>query len=424
MAAELVTATAGGAVLTAWALHLGAGAPLIALLGALPFLAQLAQFPSAYLTDRFGPKRVAVLAVGLSRQALLPLAALSSLGVGHETARTVLLWVGAAHAALGVVGNNAWTAWMGELVPSALRGRYFGRRTAMCTLANAVGALGAGLVLDAARGRGLEGEALSMLALVACLAGAGSTLLMRRQQAPEHTPSAPELRTALAPFADPGAKRLLAYVVPWNLAIGVSASFFAVHMVRNLGMGFSLVALHAIAAATVRMLTAPLWGRLIDRAGARPVLVGTSFLLPVVPALWLLPTPEQLWPVWLDALLAGTLWSGHNLASFHLPLTLAPRAGRPFFLAAFQGASGLAFATSAAAGGLLVQALPSEFHLGGFAWTGVHALFLLSSLGRLVASFRALHISEPGSSSVRELLGVPPEPGATPAPAVASARGR
>lgn len=408
MAAELVTATAGGAVLTAWALHLHASAPLIAMLGAMPFLAQLVQFPAAWLTDRFGPRRVAVLAVGLSRQVLLPLALLSLLDVGEAGARTVLLLVGIAHAALGVIGNNAWTTWMGELVPSGLRGRYFGRRTAVCTLANAVGALGAGLTLDLARARGLAAEALSLLALVACLAGAISTLLMRRQQAPEHVPTNPDLRAALRPFADPGAKRLLAYVVPWNLAIGVSASFFAVHMVRNLGMGFSLVALHAIAAATVRMLAAPLWGRLIDRAGARPVLVTTSFLLPIVPALWLLPTAERLWPVWLDAVLAGTLWSGHNLATFHLPLTLAPRAGRSFFLAAFNGASGLAFAAAALLGGVVVQLLPATFPLFGADWMGVHALFLLSSAGRLAASFASVHVAEPGSMPVRELLGVTP----------------
>ena len=60
-------------------------------------------------------------------------------------------------AVLGVLGNNAWVAWMGELVPSRIRGRYFGRRTGLCMLGGALAAGVAGLLLDWARGHGLVG---------------------------------------------------------------------------------------------------------------------------------------------------------------------------------------------------------------------------------------------------------------------------
>ena len=36
-----------------------------------------------------------------------------------------------------------------------------------------------------------------------------------------------------------------------------------------------------------------------------------------------------LWPLLADVVLAGALWSGHNLASFSLPLAVTPRATSP-----------------------------------------------------------------------------------------------
>ena len=60
-------------------------------------------------------------------------------------------------ATLGVLGNNAWVAWMGELVPKRIRGRYFGKRTGLCMLGGGLAAAAVGLLLDWARARGLVG---------------------------------------------------------------------------------------------------------------------------------------------------------------------------------------------------------------------------------------------------------------------------
>jgi len=171
--AELVTACAGSTVLVGWALHLGASPLEVGLVAALPQLAQAFQLPGAWVTALLGRRRAALWAVTLSRQALLPLAALPLLPLGDEGKRAVLLAAAAVSAALGVVGNNAWTAWMGDLVPSALRGRYFGGRTALCTAGGTLAGLGAGALLDAAGARALREPALALLALLACAAEGG-----------------------------------------------------------------------------------------------------------------------------------------------------------------------------------------------------------------------------------------------------------
>ena len=149
--AELVGACASGGAITAWALYLGLTPVLVGVLGALPFAAQIVQIPSAWLTRSRGGRRTALWTIGVSRQLPLALALLPWLSFPEPVQRAVLLAVAAASSILSVAGNNAWTSWMGELVPDRLRGRYFGRRTAFCALGSTLGALGAGLALDHAR---------------------------------------------------------------------------------------------------------------------------------------------------------------------------------------------------------------------------------------------------------------------------------
>ena len=167
-------------------------------------------------------------------------------------------------------------------------------------------------------------------------------------------------RDVLRPFRDPDARRYIEYQLLWNAAIGLSSAFFAIHMLENLGMGFTLVAVHGAAVALVRTLMAPVWGRALDRFGARPVLIACSWAIAVIPLVWLPARPGFLWPLVLDAMLSGVLWSGHALAAFELPLSITSRTSRPFYLAAFATAGGVAFSVASLIGGTMASVLPAQ----------------------------------------------------------------
>jgi len=414
MAAELITSFVGGSVLTGWAIFLGCSPLVIAMLGALPFLAQLVQFPAAWITSRFGSRRTAIACYAVGRLAYLPLIALPFLPIGREMQRAILLAVAGTSAAFVVMGSNAWTAWMGDVVPGTLRGRYFGKRLSLVTVSGAAGVLAAGLLLDVARRGGWEAAALAGLAAAASLAGAVTIVfLLQHQDAPVDRRRAAahfELRAVVRALRDPAMRPLLRYQLAWNAAIGVASAFFAVHELQNLKMGYALIAAHATAVAAMRVFVSPFWGKLIDRVGAQPVLVLCSFTLPVVPLVWLLLTPgASLWPLVLDVILAGALWAGHMLAVFELPLAVAPREGRPYYLAAFSTAGGIAFAAASLVGGLLAQSLPATVHVFGGTFGNLHVLFALSAAGRLLAAPLALGIVEPGAQPIEAMLRVAAE---------------
>src|SRR6267143_925266 len=340
-AAEVFGACAGGAVLTGWALFLGASPIVIGLLSALPLAAQIVQLPAAWLTQRIGAKPVTVAAIGAARLVWLPLVAVPFLHLAPATALMVFVAVVALASVLGVIGNNAWTVWMGELVPGPGRGRFLARRMVYLTLAGTISSLAAGYALDALAPRGFKGETLGVLAAVACAAGIVSIRLLLAQQSPRGQED-----------------------------------------------------------------SAPDWGdvaRAVHDPRARPVLGVCSFGISIVPLIWLFVTPDRLWPIAIEAVVSGTLWGGHGIATFDLSIAVSPRRGRPFYLAAFAAAGGLGFAVSSTLAGLLAWALSAPLHALGSSWSEMHVLFLLSAIGRAGAAVLAVRIDEPAARGVPEL---------------------
>jgi MFS family permease len=359
-AAEVVGACCGGAVLTGWALYLGMSAKLVGLLAALPVVAQLVQAVAAHLTVRFGHRRVALVSIALSRQAFLPLVFLPVLPLTPHGRKALLLASAGAYQVFGMVANNAWNTWMGELVPSAVRGRYFGRRTAFCTVAGGLSALLAGVALDVSLHRGCVGAVLEVLAAITCVAGATSVFLMSRQHADRFRPPVPRftLGALLRPLADSRARRLLAYFVAWNGACGLSAPFFGLYLLRDLRFSYVGLAAQGAGLALAKMATTSSWGRTVDRLGSKRVLIVCTAGLSVSPLAWIASSSLNVWPLVLETAVGGVLLGGHAVASFEFPLKLSPVRERPFYLAAVAVAGGGAFALTSAVGGAVAVAAP------------------------------------------------------------------
>src|SRR5256884_5276880 len=106
-------------------------------------------------------------------------------------------------------------------------------------------------------------------------------------------------------------------------------------MLVNLRTGFALAALYGVGVATVRIISAPVWGGAVDHLGARPVLILCSFGIAAVPAIWLFATPAFLWPLVIDVVLAGALWGRPGAATIDLTVHVSARRQRPVTVASF-----------------------------------------------------------------------------------------
>lgn len=393
---ETWNAFATGSVLTAWALYLGADASTIAILQGLATGAQIAHGPAGFLTEWLGRKRVAIGALTLARLCWAPIAALPLLGLDGATATRLLIATAAVSAILQVLGLNAWTAWMGDVVPASLRGRFFGARTVFVTGGAALASLACALLLESDLPRELS---LPAIAALLCVTGVVSAGLLARQVEPlgKGPRCRPDLREYGVALLDPNARGLLAYQFGWGFAIAPGAAFFALHVSSRLENWLGILAIHAIAVAVVRVFTAPLWGRAVDAWGARPVLALCSLAISVNPLLWCLVGPHALWPLAIDAIVSGCAWGGHAVASFDLPLTVAPPRRRSYYLALFAMAGGVGFAIATG----LCSWAAATFSVE----SDVRAFFVMSALGRAACALVAARVHDPESIGVRTLIG-------------------
>lgn len=387
----------GGAFLTGLALYLGSNDFEIGILAAAPFLMQCAQLVSPYVfRDPVASKDRIAVTLALSR--LLWLAVIPLLLLGGSWRLPALIGVVVVSGLLTMVSSPAWLAWMADVVPEGLRGGFFSRRNAAVAATTVAGTILGSLMLDWFRSRGAE--ALGFVA-IALLAVVGALLAWRAMTNIPNSRSSTSLRDRqrpdlLAPVRNRDFRRVLVVFAVWNIGIGVSAGFFAPHMLLNLKMSFFQIGLYSCAAALAAVVSSRVWGGFIDRFGSKSILDLCAFGISLIPFIWLFPQADSKWILIPEAVYSGLLWAGFNLAAFTLPLDRSPKANRTAYLSVFAAVTGLAFFSASLAAGYAAEIL-SDWSLTvmGMTFVNYHVLFIGSALVRLSTATLIATFHEP-----------------------------
>jgi MFS family permease len=209
------------------------------------------------------------------------------------------------------------------------------------------------------------------------------------------------------PLADSGFRRLIVFMGVWSLLAPLASPFYGVHLLKNLSdNSYSLLGNYIALSAASGIAFQWLWGRAIDRFGAKPVMFITLFCTGFLPLLWIFATPKFLLPVWLDALGNGLFWAGAGLAWFSLLLGFAQgREYRDAYFALFTAVTGIAGFVSSMIGGIVAQAL-NAFHwqVGPFRFLNFHVMFLLAGLGRFASLGLLRSVPDKRAAPVAEVL--------------------
>ncbi|BDG16743.1 MFS transporter [Thermus brockianus] len=361
-----------GVLVTGYALALGAPPLALALLGALPFLAQLTAPLAPFL--RGSRKAWAVRLNLASRLLFLPTLLAPFLPEGLRM--PCLLLFAAISQLLAAPVGVLWLSWMADLVPQERRGRYFGFRNALLGLVGTLGNALGGLVADTLP----SPTGYQAVLLLGVGAGLLSVWVLRLQTEPR-APSPPPPRTALrAAFHDQAYRLYLTRVLLWYGAVMVGGPFVVPYFVQVGGLSMAEVGLWTLLSATSGLLFGPLWGRLADREGHGVVLFRAGLVAALMPALWLLGSPTFPWPIWLSAVADALAWSGLSTAMANAALARAPEEVRGGYLALFWLALGL----GGLAGSLLAGSIahlgvgPSPYHLPILVSLGLRLLVALA----------------------------------------------
>ncbi len=358
-----------------FALSLGATNTQIGWLSAISNLTSaLALFPGARLAERpERRKRVIVITGGIGGRALLLAIAAVPLLFHGDAAILAFLALVALRGFMSQLSYPAWSALSADLVPTAIRGRYFAARNIALAIAALIAAPLAGRLAESL---GLPRGYQVSFAL-AGLVGFVATVIYARIPMPAAAlsarPATGRAENLLALFRrHPRFTGFTAVAFLWNISLAIAGPFFAVYLVRSLHASPTQIGLLAAVNSVGNIIGQRVWGRLNDRHGAAWLTRVTGFLIPLVPILWsLAPNPWYLMPV---ETLSGFAWAGYSLAGFNLLLGLAPAEQRARFTAIYQ----VAVFGAAFVGPLIGTALVNIL--------SIRPLFWISAAGRVIAS--------------------------------------
>ncbi|MDF1523688.1 MAG: MFS transporter, partial [Trueperaceae bacterium] len=297
-----------GSVLVGFLLHLEATPAELALVASMPHLSQLASPLAAYLAAALGRRRLLVAAMGLASRLTWLLAATLPLWPVPDAARPPLMIAIVLFSSLFLASQNTlWTAWMGDVVPERERGRVFGMRTGLMGVVGMAANLAVGAFLDAVAAPISFQVALAVAVAVGLLGVAVYALQLDPPTAIERVRWR-ELLTV--PWRDVGFRRYLRFTLYWNCVVVLSGPFVTPYYLQELRMTFTQVAIVSGITASTAVATTPLWGRVTDRRGHKPVLALGTFLVGLLlPTSWILAglTGSLAW-IWGAAVADAVAW--------------------------------------------------------------------------------------------------------------------
>ncbi|MBC8043837.1 MAG: MFS transporter [Rhizobacter sp.] len=380
--------------LTAFALSLSATNKVIAFIGGLTFLARVFQLVGAFLVERYqNRKRISLIFGALNRLLwIVPALTTFFLPLPPKLQLSLFSIIVFVSSVSGMILNNSWMSWAGDLIPSAVRPKYFGFRLSVMAMVSVAATLTTTTVLDVFRDPELNlppQHGFAVMFLVASAFGAVTIFLFKEQYEPpfKPTPAADPREMLLAPLRNALFRPLLLFFLIWNAGTGIAAVFYTAQMITVLKMSYLQIGFYTIIITLGRVIMNPVWGSIIDRFGAVAVLKLSAVIVGLTPFLWLFATPTFLLPVWIDACVSAVAMVGLELATMDVQFAESPKQGRTYYFAWYGLTSGIGFFAASLLGGTVADLISGSFitiftlprytlTLGGYHWIFLAAILI------------------------------------------------
>ena len=365
-----------------FALLLGASNPEIGILVAVPnLLSSISQF-FAVQAVRFAGNRLRLILYGVFVQALtlLPLGLLAYANVSKR-----ILFLTLAITLFKTIGSligPAWGSLVSEYLPANRRGAYFGWRSRVVGSAGLVNLCFWGAFLYYWKRADSAAGAFLLLFIAAGVARLVSLYLMAKMEdLPFHPTRESEFTfwMFVRRFRESNFVKFVLFVAALTFATNLAAPYFSVHMLKNLHFNYLNYMTVHLASVVTSLIAFPVWGRHADHVGNARILKTTSFFIPIIPLLWLLPRSPL--PLFFVEMFSGLVWGGFNLCATNFIFDAVTPSKRVRCLGYFNLINGVAVFLGASIGGYLSTRLPPVFGMP------LLTLFILSSGARLLAHF-------------------------------------
>lgn len=296
-------------------------------------------------------------------------------------------WTVVITYSIGVVANNigapGWQAWMNDIVPPAMRGSYWGKRTMIIGLVELVAIGIAGFALYEAAPSGKTLVAFGVLFTLAAISRSfGIVALSHQYEPPMKSVEKPEaFHLFVASLHTNKLGGFVLFSVFMSFAVNIMSPLVSVYLLRSLNAGYFEYTAVTMAYMVLSNLLMDYWGPLADRYGNRRVLLVTSAALPLLSFGWIF---AKSFPAMLAVqVFSGFVWAGVNLCTTNYIYDSVPGSKIASTAANFNALNNACAFAGSIAGGLLAT-LVADFKIPFFAAGNLELLFLLSGLLRLL----------------------------------------
>ncbi len=346
----------GESFLSAFAVFLKATNIQLGLLSSFPqMIGSFSQLLSNRLIKLFNSRKKLVCAFALLQGLMyIPIALVfffGTLRIYHLIFFVSIYWL------FGMILGPAWSSWMGDIVPENRRGAYFGLRNKITGFASFFSFLIAGYVLQRyADGLMLQYVGFVIIFTLALLSRVVSFIFLTKKYEPKYE-VAKESEFSFFDFVrhvrETNYGLFVIFLCLMNFSVYLSAPFFTPYMLNDLGMNYLSFTIVIAAAMVVKIFSMPIWGRVSDRFGAKKVLSLSSYLMPIVPVLWIFS--DNIIYLILIQMYSGFIWAGFELAAFNFIFDTTSAQKRATCIAYYNVLNGSAIFLGALLGGLMVK---------------------------------------------------------------------
>ena len=403
-----------GDLLTAYALALGSNERQIGMLSTARHFASFAQLLTSYFLEKTGSKRLLfyyVFGITNTIRLLVPVLSVIPFIFVHQN----IVWCLIALMFLISSGESIILvlkkAWMSEITPVDIRGRYFGLRGLIGDSSGMIIGYLSGLYVDRWKQANGEMFGFQSFLLVSAIAGYLAFVIVSRIPEISDNKGRQSLKDFLGSFREPFRDKTFSIWILFNasysFAVGFAGPFFTVYLLRELGLPLATVAIYTAIGEIPSIGLSRFWGSLADRYGNMIVLVISTIAKSIFPALWIFTSGNNsfwaiTWLVFVHSIRGFN--SAQGITMLNILLEISPQKSRPMYLAYESTIVNLVAAISPFIGGILLE-LISERHTDisflCLQLKPMHLLFLISALLRSISSLALIWVST-GKTNIME----------------------
>lgn len=214
-------------------------------------------------------------------------------------------------------GGPPWLSWMNDLIPSHLRGEFWGLRNKLLGVFQFLGIITAGIILQYFKKTNNELLAFGIIFSFAFIFRLSSLYPLKLQYEPKMVVPSKEnvfkFKIFLTKLFTTNFGRFSVFCFLITFAVNLMAPLIPLYILKKLGFDYVQYTIIIMLSLIFSYYFMTYWGPLADRYGNYRILIVSSVALPVLAFMWVIL--KNFYLLCILQIISGFVWAGFNLSS-------------------------------------------------------------------------------------------------------------